>query len=71
MTRHITAIEAIDDTTAEILRKKTPAQRLDMTFRMWDFARDLITNVLRQEHPEWSQQEVHRETVRRLSHGAI
>jgi hypothetical protein len=63
--------EVLDDRVAEILRAKTPAERLAMTFRMWSFARDLIRRVIAREHPEWSEAEVARETARRMSHGAV
>ncbi len=71
MSRVIKRIESVDELTAEILRRKAPAERLAMTFRMWDFARDLITNVLRHEHPAWTEREILHEAARRLSHGAI
>jgi hypothetical protein len=63
--------EVLDDRVAEILRAKTPAERLAMTFRMWSFVRDLIRRVLAREHPEWSEAEVARETARRMSRGAV
>ena len=30
-----------------------------------------IEAVLKQEHPDWSPETVHREVVRRMSHGAV
>jgi hypothetical protein len=64
-------IEIIDDQMAEVLRRKTPAQRLEMAERMWQFAGEMIRSVLRSQHPDWSEQQIQHETARRLSHGAI
>lgn len=63
--------EILDDRMAEVLRRKTPAERLEMTFAMWWFARDLVRASIREEHPDWSEDEVGRETARRMSHGAV
>lgn len=54
----------------EILRKKTPQERLDQAFRMWETARVMVEGAVRHQHPEWSDAEVLREMARRLSHGA-
>jgi len=63
-------IETIDDRTAEILRQRGPAERLEMAFGMWRSAREIITSILVAEHPDWSDDEVASEVARRLSHGA-
>jgi hypothetical protein len=63
-------VEILDPVMVEILRKKTPAERLSQAFRMWAFARDFIRSVLRQEHPDWTEEQILREAARRLSHGA-
>jgi hypothetical protein len=63
--------EVLDDRVAEILRGKTPAERLAMTFRLWSFVRDMVRRVIAHEHPEWSEAEVARETARRMSQGAV
>ena len=40
--------EIVDDEMAEVLRRKTPAERLEMAHSMWRLARDLIrASVLR------------------------
>lgn len=63
--------EILDDRMVEILRRKTPAERLEMTFAMWRFAQDLVRGSIRASHPDWSEEQVRRETARRLSHEAI
>ncbi len=62
--------EVLDDRMAEILRRKTPAERLAIAFGMWRFARDTIRRNVALRNPEWSEAEVAREVARRMSHGA-
>jgi hypothetical protein len=59
----------MDEAVAEIMRKKTPAQRLAIAFDMWDFAHEMIQANLRREHPEWSADEVQAEAARRIGLG--
>jgi hypothetical protein len=62
---------AVDDQMVEILRKKTPAERLAIAFGLWRSARLILTGCLKSLHPEWDEEKVRREVVRRLSHGAV
>ena len=71
MSLDLSRMEVMDDDMAELLRGKSEAQRLAMGNRLWVYARDLLTAVLRSEHPEWTDQEIQQETARRLSHGAV
>jgi len=66
-----TSFDVVDDAVADILRKKTEAERLAIAFGMWEFARQMIHSVVTAEHPDWSEQEVKRQVARRLSHGAV
>ncbi len=63
-------IEIIDHDMADVLRQKTGAERLAIADRLWRFARETITTAVRAQHSEWSDEQVNREVVRRLSHGA-
>lgn len=63
-------IEVLDTEMAEILAKKTPQERLQIAFGMWESAREMIRGTLRAEHPEWTEQQISQETAHRLSHGA-
>jgi hypothetical protein len=38
---------------------------------MWESARVMIRGVLRQEHPDWSDEAIDREIARRISHGEV
>ena len=64
-------IDVVDEAMAAILRKKTPAERLEIGFEMWRFARDMIRENVKAEHPQWSQSDVDRLVARRLSHGDV
>ena len=54
----------------EILRRKTPQERLQQAFDMWESARVIVHGAIAQEHPEWTEQQVLREVANRISHGA-
>ena len=64
------SIEFVDREVAAVLRTKTEAERLRIAWGMWRSARDMLRNLLRAEHRDWSTQEIDREVARRLSHGA-
>ena len=64
-------IEVVDDIMAEILRRKTPAERIRIGFALWTSARDMLIAHLKGTHPEWSAERVEKEVARRLSHGVV
>lgn len=64
-------IEVIDDVVAEILRQKTPAERIEIACDLWVSVYRMLTTHLRKTHPEWDSKKVEQEVARRLSHGAI
>lgn len=63
-------VEILHPIVVESLRKMSPAERLNQAFAMWESAREMIRGVLRQEHPDWTEDQVIREAAQRLSHGA-
>ena len=69
MVKTLAQDDAVDDMMAMILRSKTPAERLEIAFGMWRYARNTILRIVQAEHPEWEPAEVQRETARRLLHG--
>ena len=71
MSRDLRRIEVIDDAMAEILRRKTPAERLAIGFGLWRSARKLLRGQLASLHPEWDSERLNREVARRLSHGIV
>jgi len=64
-------IEVIDDVMAEILRNKTPAERIRIGFEMWTSAQKMLFFHLRTTNPHWSNERLNREVARRLSHGVV
>jgi hypothetical protein len=71
MDSRIQKMEIVDDRVAEILRSKTPAERLAIADGMWWFARRMIREIVAREHPDWSEAEINRQVARRMSHGAF
>jgi len=63
-------IEVVDDAMAEVLRAKTPAERLEMVGELWCSAREWIDSAVRWQHPEWDEAQVLAEVRRRMSGGA-
>lgn len=64
-------MEIVDNDVAEILRQKTPAEKLAIADSMWRFARNLVAAGLRFDHPDWDESQIQREISRRLSNGAF
>jgi hypothetical protein len=64
-------IEVVDDAMAEILRRKTPAERIRIGFMLWTSARNMLRTHLKRTHPEWSAEIVEKEVIKRLSHGTV
>jgi len=61
-------IEVMDERTAEILRRKTPAESMFIGERLFAAARDLLADTIRSSHPDISDQQVRQHIVRHL-HG--
>lgn len=64
-------IEVLDDLMADVLRRKTPAERIGIGFGLWTSARRMLLTYLRKEHPEWTEERLQREVAGRMSHGAV
>lgn len=64
-------IEAVDPQMAGILRQKTPADRLAISWGLWTFVRDMIRRTLRSDHPDWTDEQIGRELAWRMSHGVV
>ena len=59
-------IEVVDDAMAEIYRRKTPADRVEMALSENDFVRQLIAGHLRTIHPDWDDARIQAEIARRM-----
>lgn len=64
-------IEVVDDIMAEILRKKTPAERIQIGFNLWISARKMLTAHLKSTHPDWDEKQISQEVAKRMSHGIV
>ena len=71
MIEEIRRIEVIDVAMSEVLGRKTPAERLAIGFGLWRSARTLLRGQLASLRPEWDAEQLVREVVWRLSHGAV
>jgi hypothetical protein len=58
-------IELLDDAMVEVLRKKSPVERLEMVFAAERTMRLMVTAHLQSEHPEWTPEQISKEIARR------
>ena len=71
MTFRRPVVEMMEPVMVDILRRKTTQERLAIASGMWESARAIIGGAVRQEHPDWSEEQVHQEIARRISHGSV
>jgi hypothetical protein len=62
-------IEVMDDKVAEIIRAKSGPERLDMVWDAWSFFEKRIKAHLKSSHPEWTEDQIRKELVRRVTYG--
>jgi hypothetical protein len=62
-------IEILEPEMVELLRSKTPAEKLEMVFAMNRTMRLRLEGHLRTMHADWSDQEIAAEVARRMLHG--
>lgn len=70
MTRAVGRFEIVDDTVAQILRRKTPAERIEMALAANRLVRLRIEGHLRTIHANWSPDQIQAEIARRMLLGA-
>jgi hypothetical protein len=63
-------IEVVDEAVAAVLRTKTPAERVAQTAAANRTARMLIAAGVRARQPDWTDDQVAREVVRRMAGGS-
>lgn len=64
-------IEVMDDQMAEILKRKSPADRIGMGFEIWLSAQRMLKAHLTATHQTWNEEQINREVAGRLAHGAV
>lgn len=62
-------IEVVDDAVAALLKTKSGPERLCMVWDAWSFFEKRISAHLKSMHPEWSEKQIQKEIVRRVSYG--
>ena len=62
-------IDRMDDATREMLRNKTPAERLAIAFGCNRMMRLRLEGHLRTYHPEWGDEQIFAEIARRMARG--
>jgi len=62
-------IEVLDDAVAEVLRRKTPAERVSQIFACNKTIRLLIEARLRTDHRDWDDARILAEVARRMTRG--
>lgn len=63
-------IEVLDPQVVEILRRQSPAERARRASDSHRFAREAVVSHLRHQHPDWTDEQIHAEMLRRLLGGA-
>ena len=62
-------IEVVDDAVVEVLRTKTPAERIAMALAANRTLRLVIEGGIRTQHPDWDDARVSAEVARRMLGG--
>jgi hypothetical protein len=62
-------LEFVDDALAVVLRRKTPAEKIEMIAAANRTARLLAVAGVRYQHPEWNDSQVQAEVIRRVCGG--
>ncbi len=61
-------IEVVDDKVAEIIKMKSGRERLNMVWEAWAFFEKTIRAYLRNIHPEWTEEQIRNEIVKRVTY---
>ena len=63
-------IELLDEAVVEVLRRKTPTERVAMVFDAERTMRLMLQARLHEQHPDWDDHRVAREIARRRNLGS-
>lgn len=50
----------------EIYRSMTGQQRMQIGFELYDLARDMVRCSVHHQHPDWEEQRIEQEVIRRF-----
>ena len=62
--------EVVEPEMARVLRRKSPAERLEIGLKLWRHARKLLDARLRSTHPEWAAERRSKEIAQRMADGS-
>lgn len=62
-------VEMVDRDMANVLRVKTERERLEIAEGMIRSARRMLVQMLRKDHPDWTDAQLNCEASRRLASG--
>jgi hypothetical protein len=65
--RNPPSIELLDEAIVQVLRRKTPVERMAMVFAANRTMRLRLEGHLRTRHPDWDDQAIMQEIARRMS----
>jgi hypothetical protein len=63
-------VEVVDDAIADILRRKSGAEKIRMVAGGWPLLRAMHASLIRRDHPDWDEPRVQAETSRRMANGS-
>lgn len=63
-------IEVVDEKVAEIMRAKSGPERLSLAWDAWTFFEKTIRVHLKASHPDWTEEQIRKEIVRRVTYGS-
>ena len=69
ISRKIPSPERLDPVWLEVLRGKTPTERIMMALDANRMARLRIAGQLETDHPDWTAEQIQAEVSRRMLHG--
>lgn len=64
-------LEILDEKMIEILKQKSPQERLSIAFNLWKTARKFLVNHLKNTHPDWDEEKIRMEVLKRFLYGSI
>ncbi len=62
-------IEVVDQAIADVMRQKSPAEKIALVGIAHRTAKRLLAAGIRHTHPDWSDDAIQEEVCRRLLHG--
>ncbi len=61
-------IECPDEAMVKVYKQLSPMERIKIASDMWDSAWQQTDAILRSLHPDWSEERIKKEIIRRLAH---